>query len=228
VLSEQQIAFKKIRREEQSQMLTMLMHELKNPLAVIDMALHSPPGHAQSAAYANRAIFDMKAIIERCVDADQLEEGKLHTSHDVVDLQGLIQELLDGKYAQEKRLHLHLNQVLNVITDPQYLRVILSNLIDNAIRYSARQSSVHIQVVPACNADGEAGIDLVVANQPGIAGWPDAEQVFRKYYRSAGALSQSGTGLGLFLVASLAKRIGASVRYIPDETHVRFVLWLPA
>ena len=206
----------------------MLMHELKNPLAVIDMALHTPAGHQQSITYASRAVTDMKAIIERCVDADQLEEGNLETQQDLVDLHRLIHELVNVQYPHEKRLHLHLKHAFNVITDHQYLRIILGNLIDNAIRYSDPQSSLHIRVDPASNPDGEFGIEVSVSNHPGMAGWPDAEQVFRKYYRSPGALSQSGTGLGLFLVASLAKRIGAVVRYVPDEKNVRFVLWLPA
>jgi signal transduction histidine kinase len=51
--------------------------------------------------------------------------------------------------------------------------------------------------------------------------------VFQKYYRSSGAQSISGTGLGLFLVASLAQMLGGTCRYLPDDTHVRFELWLP-
>jgi len=227
-LSQQQVVMERERREEQTHFLHMLMHELKNPLAVIDMALHTPAGHQQSITYASRAVTDMKAIIERCVDADQLEEGNLETQHDVVDLHRLIRELVNVQYPHEKRLHLHLKHAFNVITDHQYLRIILGNLIDNAIRYSDPQSSLHIHVEPAFNSGGESGIEVSVTNHPGMAGWPDAEQVFRKYYRSPGALSQSGTGLGLFLVASLAKRIGAVVRYAPDEKNVRFVLWLPA
>jgi len=192
------------------------------------MALHTPAGHQQSITYASRAVTDMKAIIERCVDADQLEEGNLETQHNVVDIHRLIQELIQVQHAQDKRLQLQLDKVFNVETDQQYLRIILGNLIDNAIRYSDPQSAIRIQVDPAQGPDGEHGIEVSVSNHPGMAGWPDAEQVFRKYYRSAGALSQSGTGLGLFLVASLAKRIGAVVRYAPDEKRVRFLLWLPA
>jgi signal transduction histidine kinase len=227
-LSQQQVVMERERREEQTHFLHMLMHELKNPLAVIDMALHTPLEHQQSITYASRAVNDMKAIIERCVDADQLEEGNLATQHDVVDLHRLIRELVEVQYPQEKRLHLECDKVLNVITDQQYLRIVLGNLMDNAIRYSAPLSPLHIRVAPRLNPEGEPGIEVTVANHPGMAGWPDADQVFRKYYRSPGALSQSGTGLGLFLVASLAQRIGALVRYAPDDKHVRFTLWLPA
>ena len=227
-LSQQQVVMERQRREEQTHFLHMLMHELKNPLAVIDMALHTPTEHQKSITYASRAVSDMKAIIERCVDADQLEEGNLDSKHEMVDIHHLIKELIDAQSPQEKRLQLNLNSVFNVDTDLQYLRIVLGNLIDNAIRYSATQSSIRIQVEPGPSPDGEPGIEISVANHPGLAGWPDANHVFRKYYRSAGALSQSGTGLGLFLVSSLVKRMGGSVRYAPDATHVRFVVWLPA
>jgi signal transduction histidine kinase len=227
-LSQQQVAMERERREEQTHFLHMLMHELKNPLAVIDMALHTPLEHHQSITYASRAVMDMKAIIERCVDADQLEEGNLETQHQVVDIHRLIKDWAATQHPQEKRLQLCLDKVFNVETDQQYLRIILGNLIDNAIRYSDPQSPIHISVDPAQGLDGEPGVEICVTNHPGLAGWPDADQVFHKYYRSPGALSQSGTGLGLFLVSSLAKRIGALVRYAPDEKRVRFVLWLPA
>lgn len=71
------------------------------------------------------------------------------------------------------------------------------------------------------------GVTITVANKTGIAAWPEADKVFKKYYRSTGAKMISGTGLGLFLVASMARIIGATCTYAPDDTYVRFELWLP-
>ena len=66
-----------------------------------------------------------------------------------------------------------------------------------------------------------------IDNTPGAAGHPDPRQVFKKYYRSPGAHSKTGSGLGLYLVHNVARQLGGWVRYVPNDSCVRFELWLP-
>lgn len=226
-VSQQQVALERQRRDEQTHFLHMLMHELKTPLAVIDMALNTRTDSEKSAVYASRAVVDMKAILERCIDADQIEEGALEAKVERVDVVRLLNELIFSQNIQSERLSLHTEDVPEVLTDRQYLRIILGNLLDNAWRYSDGRTPVEIHVVPSDGPDGAPGVAVTFSNRPGLAAWPEPSKVFQKYYRSTGAQSQSGTGLGLFLVSSLANRIGAYCRYAPDERRVRFVLWLP-
>ena len=61
----------------------------------------------------------------------------------------------------------------------------------------------------------------------GEAGLPDAERLFDKYYRSAGAQRQSGSGLGLFLVRSLLELLHGAAIYRPDGDQVCFAILLP-
>ena len=70
-------------------------------------------------------------------------------------------------------------------------------------------------------------VRLELNNLPGKAGWPDAAQVFDKYYRAPQAQRQSGTGLGLYLVKNLTQALGGEIAYEPDAAVVRFVLTLP-
>ena len=226
-LSQQQVAFERQRRDEQTHFLHMLMHELKTPLAVIDMALHTQSDPEKSASYASRAVVDMKAILERCIDADQIEEGALESKVERVDVVRLVNELIFSQNIQPERLLLQMETVPEVLTDRQYLRIILGNLLGNALRYSDGRTPVEIHAMPSDGPDGAQGVAVTFSNRPGLAAWPEPSKVFQKYYRSTGAQSQSGTGLGLFLVSSLANRIGAYCRYAPDEKRVRFVLWLP-
>jgi signal transduction histidine kinase len=69
---------------------------------------------------------------------------------------------------------------------------------------------------------------LQVTNTLGAAGAPDPAKVFSKYYRSRGAQSQSGTGLGLYLSQNLAQLIGARLVYQQDADRVTFLLHLPS
>jgi signal transduction histidine kinase len=226
-IAEQQTAIEKLRRQEQSQLLTMLMHELKTPLSIIDLAQQGTTDQeAQSYVASNVAI--IKNILDRCLSADRIADGKISVEWQSVHLQDFVFDIL-AEYAQEEqKIQLDWrNATTSVQTDYQCLHIMLKNLLDNAIRYGDPLSPVVIQVADKVNESGHPGVAITVNNKTGIAAWPDPEKIFQKYYRSTGAKSISGTGLGLFLVANLASTLGAACRYLPDDNEVRFELWLP-
>ena len=227
LLSHQQVKFEKIRREEQSQLLTMLMHELKNPLAVIDLAQQTSDD-SRTKEYVNRNVSIIRNVLDRCLSADRLSDGRLTISKQRVDLV----ELMDDLMAQDANplqrvLSTYSGNATTVHTDYECLRIVLSNLIDNARRYGDADQPIQIAVDAKCNQAGVAGVSITVANKPGLASWPDVGKVFQKYYRSTGAKSISGTGLGLFLVNSICTLLGGTCAYTPDNTHVKFTVWLP-
>jgi signal transduction histidine kinase len=227
LLSQQQTQLEKLRREEQSQMLTMLMHELKNPLAVIDLAQQGSTDMA-TKGYVARHVGIIKNILDRCLSADQIALGKLNINLQVVRLGDVLADLIDQHGDAGKRIHID-NPIgkTTVQTDYQCVQIIINNLLDNALRYGDPAQAVTLSVRAQANPSGVPGVTLSASNKPGLASWPDPTRVFQKYYRSPGAQSISGTGLGLFLVASLATMLGGICRYAPDDTHVRFELWLP-
>jgi signal transduction histidine kinase len=226
-LSTQQVAFEKIRREEQNQMLTMLMHELKNPLAVIDLAQHASDD-IKAKDYVNRSVLNIRNVLDQCMSADRLSDGKLSIQKQNVDLVELIDDLAEESPDEAHRFNLSfLSNTHELQTDYQCLRIVLNNLMGNALRYSDAGSPIHITVEAHSNEVGIAGTSITVSNTPGIASWPEADKVFHKYYRSTGAKTISGTGLGLFFVRSICTLLGGTCTYEPDDTHVRFKVWLP-
>jgi len=86
------------------------------------------------------------------------------------------------------------------------VRAAISNLIDNAVKYSGGEVKVTIETAPV---DGKFAAVRVVDHGAGI---PKAElkQIFKRFYRVAGPQSArvKGTGLGLYIVRSVAKRHG--------------------
>lgn len=227
LLSEQQMQLEKLRREEQSQMLTMLMHELKNPLAVIDLAQQGSTDLA-TKGYVARHVGIIKNILDRCLSADQIALGKLNINLQAVRLDDLLDDLIDQHGGTGTRIHVdNPMRKTAVQTDYQCVQIIVNNLLDNALRYGDPAQAVTLSVRAQASSAGLPGVALCVANKPGLASWPDPAKLFQKYYRSSGAQSISGTGLGLFLVASLAQMLGGTCRYVPNDTHVRFELWLP-
>jgi K+-sensing histidine kinase KdpD len=102
----------------------------------------------------------------------------------------------------------------------------LSNLVDNANKYSDPYATIEIKVRRDSQGDKD-GVAISIINMPGRFGFPDPEKVFQKYYRANNNTRLSGTGQGLYLVANLAKMLGGNIRYIPDQAYVCFTLWLP-
>lgn len=227
LVSKKQIEFEKRRREEQSHMLHMLMHELKNPLAVIDMALLAKNDLQKTSGYVSRAVSNMKSILDRCVRADKLIEGSVVIQKEQVNINEFFQELLSAEDLKEKQVVLDISDCLRINTDVQFFEVICTNLIDNALRYGDSLVPVFVQGRAKLSVGNQQGASIIVSNRPGSASWPDADRVFTKYYRSPGAEAQSGTGLGLYLVRELARLLGGDCIYAPDEKNIRFELWLP-
>ena len=169
----------------------------------------------------------MKAIIDRCVDTDQLQEDKLTLKLESIHLLSLIEDILDTDSTSKARVDLQCKVSSNLISDFQYLRIILNNLIHNALRYGDPGEKVCIRIDHHAPTPEREQLCISILNLPGSADWPDPGKLFEKYYRSPGAQKQSGTGLGLFLVSNLCRRLGAQCTYEPTATHIQFKVCLP-
>ncbi len=228
VLASQHRELEQKRLEEQSQLLTMLMHEIKTPLSVIDLAQQST-ADLEAQGYVARNVKIIKNILNRCLNADRVALGKLNVNLQSVAIESMLIDLREQHTSDKHRIEIHISpEIKRISTDYQCLEIILNNLLDNALRYGDAAQPIQVNVARASNSEGAASICLTVSNKTGIASWPDPSRVFHKYYRSPGAQAISGTGLGLFLVASMAKILGGTCTYAPDETNVRFELWLPS
>lgn len=205
-------------RQEQEKLLAMLTHELKTPLSTMYMRLDE---RSPEAGALKKSIREMNGVIDRCVQVNRLEDKKMQPNRVRVDVSHLVREAV-AVSPDPQRFELQVPHALCVNSDLQLLFMVLGNLFDNACKYSDPATPI----VVSLQEEG-ARIQLSVSNQPGRAGRPEASSVFDKYYRSAGAQGQAGTGLGLFLAHSLVATLGGNLAYQPTPTHVLFVLRLP-
>lgn len=218
-----QITHERQLREEQEHLLAMLAHEIRTPLATMHLRLDT---QAKGGREIRQAMRDMNGVIERCLQTLQMGDGQLAPEirqHDLVDA---VRAAVGG-CSQPHRVQTDLPPTLPVQTDPQLLFIVLSNLLENACKYSAPDTTIELQALPQTDPAAPQTAELALSNLPGKAGWPDPAHVFDKYYRSPQAQRQSGTGLGLYLVKSLAQTLGGKIAYAPTDQQVRFVLTLP-
>ena len=106
------------------------------------------------------------------------------------------------------------NEYALVMGDTEGLRILLTNLVENAVRYTPTGGQVDVFIRRL--EDGSASIE-VADSGPGIAA-KDQTRVFDRFYRAEGT-TESGTGLGLAIVKTIADRHGAFIELQNAEPH---------
>jgi two-component system, OmpR family, sensor histidine kinase SenX3 len=211
---------REVRRNEQHDaFINAVTHELKTPIA--SMRLYLQTLQTRELAEAKRQEFYniMLADSDRLMNTiDQVlraarNSSSRHLSRSRVDLRTLVRECVNLALT---RHHLPPDAVtyaeaLNghppaVLGDVEELKAAVSNLLDNAVKYSGQQVRVVVELVQS-----EKDRFAVRVKDSGI-GIPDSElkRIFKRFYRIPGtvAMRVKGTGLGLFIVRSVAERHG--------------------
>lgn len=198
-------------------------HELRTPLTALRLQLRLL-GSAHDEAEREAAMADMRGGIDRATrQVEQLLalsrlEPEAVISHDVrVDLNGLVRSVVAdfNLRAQSDGIDLGADlpeQTCAAQGSPDQLKVLLNNLVDNALRYTRRGG--HVDVRLAIDPGSGEPILEVIDDGPGIEMW-ERHRVFDRFYRAASSQTEEqtidGTGLGMAIVKSIAEHHGASV-----------------
>lgn len=129
---------------------------------------------------------------------------------------GTVQDWIPASFSS--RIDLGFEQAdepINIFGNPVMLRELLSNLIDNAIRYTPKGHSVTVRT--ALNKEQALAILEVEDNGPGIVP-AEREHVFERFYRILGSNVQ-GSGLGLSIVREIAQQHDAQIEIVDNPHH---------
>jgi heavy metal sensor kinase len=209
-------------------------HELQTPLAVmrteLDVSLASGalPSEAVDVLESAREETDrMARIVRNLLTLARFDEGTLRLLRQTVDLHELASEVADSlaTLAREDSVNVTVTgDAVDASVDPEYLRVLVVNLVENAIKYSGAGSAVTVET---CLTDD--GVSLSVSDTgPGIA--PDAlPLIFERFYRADEARASSGgSGLGLAISRRIAEAHGGTISASSEiGAGSRFTLLLP-
>jgi two-component system, OmpR family, sensor kinase len=232
-------------REHERAFMADAAHELRTPLT----ALHLQTGmlaRATDEAERAAAMGTLAAGVQRAIRlVEQLlslarQEPRADRPRVPVRLDELaceiVAELVPLADAGRIDLGVAAAQPLSIEADPDALRTLLRNLIDNAVRYTPAGGRVDVTVeavsaADAAGATGEAlgGARLIVSDDgPGIAP-AERARVFDRFYRRAGT-EPPGSGLGLAIVKAIADAHGATVQLAegPSGRGLTVSVWLPA
>ena len=226
----QQIEIEKQKSQLQGRFMEMLAHEVKTSLSVLHMVFGVSRLNPDMLEHGRRTVNNINQLIDRCLQAEKFDHDEIISHFKKFSVEALIEDLL-SKQPDRTRVSVEQDGSVMVNSDWQIFKSVLSNLVDNALKYSLPGSTIFVRV-KSIEFGGHAGCEISVENLvqsgPGSTGFPDRDELFRKYYRADGARKHSGSGLGLYLVANFMRLLKGEVRYEPLEKSIRFTVCLPS
>ena len=214
---------REIRRNEQHDaFINAVTHELKTPIASIRLYVET----LQTRAVDENKRREFYRIILQ--DSDRLlstieqilRTGRIGASRRPANVSSVNLNDVVAQNVERARVLHHLpleaiqykpsasaeGEKLRILGDLDEVSAAVSNLLDNAVKYSGAGAKV---IVQTSRDDGRYAVVRVIDNGPGIPG-TELKRIFRRFYRMSGPLAPrvKGTGLGLFIVRSVARRHG--------------------
>jgi two-component system phosphate regulon sensor histidine kinase PhoR len=197
-------------------------HELRTPIAAVrsatetllNGAVEDPAAATRFLDIIERNAVRLGSLVEDMLELSKLESNQFTLKREPVELDRVVPLVLAlfRERAEKKGVHLtaDLDDMLpDVEADPRALEHVLSNLVDNAVKYCPSGSSIRV----TASHDGDGRVKLVVSDTgPGIA--PEhLARVFERFYRVDAGRSRElgGTGLGLSIVKHMVEAMRGTV-----------------
>ena len=217
----------------QERLVSELTHQLKTPLTILRGRNELGLTTLRSAPELKELVEDNLSDIDGLVNLLNalLELARYDSRIDrlrtvPVELRKLVEQLKDelAPLWQSKNLELRVEGgPLTVEADPEALRQILTNLYDNSWKFAPAGTIIVTKLEAGA---GQAFVTVSNAGPPILD--EDLERIFKRFFRSASAVPQPGSGLGLSIVKSLVELHGGKVRaFNPPEGGAAFVFSLP-
>jgi len=207
------------RNEQQDSFLNAITHELKTPIASLRLYLQTlesrPVEETQRREFYRIMLEDTDRLlgsVEQVLKASQVLHGSARQNWQEVDFGAVVRDALElarlRQHLSDEALHFGnaLTDGITVMGNVEELRTAVFNLFDNAIKYSGDKKKIVVDIL-APNIDT---VSLRVCDR-GVGIHPkELKRIFKRFYRAPNSLTRDvkGTGLGLFIVRSIARHHG--------------------
>lgn len=219
-----------------SDFIDMASHELRTPLTAIKgfAATLSNPQFSFTEAERREFLGIINAQSDRLVrllndvlDVSRIEGGRVRLAFRRVCLRDLVLRVIKSlsETYPGREIEVAIAPDLAAVTDPDRLEQVLTNLVDNALKYSAPGTPVIVD--GGTPSGGE--VRLSVTNACNSLTEAEKERLFQKFVRlERNSALVRGTGLGLYIARNLVEMLGGQIEVeTPPDGGVRFVFTLP-
>ncbi len=226
------ITKEKAEEREQAEFISTASHEMRTPVASIEgylgLALNPATAHIDEKARdfitkAHESAQHLGRLFQDLLDISKVEDGRMKNNPKIINVSEFLKDIFDGlaTKADEKQLNYifmpdiidegkekSLQPIFYANIDPDHFREVVSNLIENAIKYTPSGEVV-------VNITGDDKQISISVKDSGI-GIPaeDIPHLFQKFYRvdNSDTREIGGTGLGLYLSRRLAEAMSGNLR----------------
>jgi chemotaxis family two-component system sensor kinase Cph1 len=215
-----------------TQLLTMLGHDLRDPLQTITMVgevlKQGNPASIMGQRIATSA-GRMQRLITQVLDISRLHSGQgLELHPEDCNMAALVRGLVDEARFSYPDVEMHLDapDSLTAQVDVDRMTQVFSNLVSNARHHGAEGEPIRITL-----KSGDALVILTVANVAAPIA-PEVIELIQDPFQTsspgpANARNPGGLGLGLYIASEVTRAHGGTLRYAHDGTHVRFAMEIP-
>ncbi|HLK27868.1 MAG TPA: ATP-binding protein [Puia sp.] len=204
-------------QQQQQNFMMAVTHELKTPIAVAKLNLETLQRYNLDEEKRKKMISAalqetnrLNTLASNILVSSQLEGGNYNISREEIDFSSFIKNIANDYQTRfiERKWQSDIEPDIAIKSDTLLLQMLVNNLIENAIKYSPKNSLVHIELKK------ENSHALLKVKDEGI-GIPDNEKkkIFEKFYRvgNESTRTSQGTGLGLYLCKKIAKDHSAQI-----------------
>jgi len=208
--------------ELKSRFVTTASHEFRTPLSTILSSsfllekyndINEPAKRVKHIERIKSAVGDMKSILEDFLSLGKLEEGIVKANKQELNYNEFLDEVsnvvadLKLMLKQGQKINLVHSGTSNVNLDKQLFRHILTNLIQNAIKFSSENGIIEINYETS-----NAGLHFTVKDNGIGISEEDQEHLFQRFFRAKNAVNIQGTGLGLHIVLKYLELMNGTVK----------------
>lgn len=220
---------------QQRNFLLSITHELKSPLSSIKASLQTFQRRKLEAEQTDKLVSNslsdlerLQALVENILFAAKIEREQPDFSNESMDISEVVGQTADKFSANKKSIAIQTDIAPAVFlkVDRLWFTSVVINLIENAIKYSPRESTIRVTL----KQNAVAGVDLLVSDEGCGIPVEEREKVFEKFYRvgSEDTRREKGTGLGLYIVKRFAQLYGGTITLHDNKpTGSVFHLHLP-
>jgi signal transduction histidine kinase len=209
-------------------------HDLRTPLTRmrgrLEKAYHGPRSGENDQMLIGNTIADLDAVLGIFASLTRIAQIEAQTRKqafcnvDLVEIVGKVVELYDAAAEQDgTRLAVAGERQVIAVGDPDLIFDAIANLVDNAIKHGRAGGNV----VVTCEMIGSSPVVSIADDGPGIPA-NERGHVFKRFYRLEGSRVAPGHGLGLSLVAAVARLHGGRIEMFDNSPGLTLRLWLPA
>ncbi len=217
--------------EKQKRFITDAGHELKTPLAVISAnidVLELESGKNEWTTSVRNQIKRMNSLVKNLLTLSRMDEERMRVVFSDFDLSATIKEAAESFRAvaesKDKKYQVDIENGIHITGDKNSINQLACLLLDNAIKYSSENGSIHLIL------SKEKNILFEVSNTCDVIPDGNLDRLFDRFYRADSSRSRDtgGYGIGLSVARAIAMSHGGNIEALRDGDHIiRFVVKLP-